>query len=112
VAEGERQAPIAIPGTMSFTTIAASASATCGVASTGSYCLGITWLANQQGPDPLPRRIPGESDHPFRTISAGSFHFCAIDQKGGGWCWGIGRAGEVGAGDGSFPPEPLQLRFQ
>jgi hypothetical protein len=110
---GVRDTPVAIPGGLRFTSISAGGGFTCGVTAAGSYCLGNTALSNAAGPDPSPRPIPLEETHRFVTISGGWFHACAIDTKGGGWCWGRSVLGSLGAGEPNVGGrDPLQLRIQ
>ena len=111
--QGIYRQPIRVPGEIRFTTIAAGGGFTCGTTDAGSYCLGLTGLQNATGPDPLPRPIPRESSHRFATIAGGSFHACAIDRAGGGWCWGTNLYGQVGVADFASDLEtPIQLRIR
>jgi hypothetical protein len=111
VGSGSRIIPVAVPGGLRFTSIAAGGSFTCGVTASGSYCIGPTYLSNVDRSNPT--RIPLEDRHPFVTIAAGTMHSCAIDTKGGGWCWGRTFEGQVGAGEPmAGPGDPLQLRIQ
>ena len=111
IPDGVRDAPVAIPGGLRFTSVSAGGDFTCGVTSSGSYCLGAARLSNSDGSS-SPRPIPKEDQHRFVAISGGDYHACAIDANGGGWCWGTNFAGQVGAGEfGSSPTEPLQLRI-
>jgi len=113
IAPGSRDTPIAVPGGLQFTSIAAGGGFTCGTTATRSYCLGVSALSNAAGTDPSPRPIPLEDRHRFVTIAGGSFHACAIDTQGGGWCWGHSLYGSVGAGEANFgQTDPLQLRIQ
>jgi alpha-tubulin suppressor-like RCC1 family protein len=110
IPEGTRETPVAIPGGLRFSNIAAGGSFTCGVTSTGSFCLGGTYLDNSDNNSPTP--IPREDRMRFATISGGSFHACAIDTAGGAWCWGRNYEGQVGAGEfNTIVSEPLQLRI-
>jgi hypothetical protein len=109
--DGVRETPVAIPGGLRYTSVSAGGNFTCGVTGSGSYCLGAARLSNSDG-GPSPRAIPKEEQHRFVVISGGDYHACAIDANGGGWCWGMNTAGQVGAGEyGSSPTEPLQLRI-
>jgi alpha-tubulin suppressor-like RCC1 family protein len=111
IPEGTRDTPVAIPGGLRFTSVAAGDSFTCGVTTSGSSCVGTTYLPNGNKPTPTP--IPMEDRHRFVTITGGMTHACAIDVSGGAWCWGRNFEGQVGAGEfNSMAFEPLQLRIQ
>lgn len=95
-----------------FSRVAVGGNSTCGISEGRSYCLGNTGMNNAEGLDPDPRLIPNDAQHPFVQLAGGSFHGCAIDALGGGWCFGRGYEGQLGAGDYAVPSGiPLQLRF-
>jgi len=112
VPQGTRETPVVVPGGLRYENIAAGGSFTCGVTASGSFCVGGTLLGNSvMGSSPMP--IPAEDRHRFATISGGSFHACAIDTNGGGWCWGRNFEGQVGAGEyQTAATEPRQLRIR
>ena len=105
--------PFLVSGTYSFTSIAAGGLATCGITvSSGARCIGLTQLANTPNGRALSLlEIPREQEHPFVTLASGQFHTCAIDNRGGVWCWGEQRFGAVGAGEGQVVDQPLQVRI-
>ena len=106
--------PFLVSGGFSFRSIAAGGLVTCGITvSTGTRCLGQTMLGNTPGGRALSMlEIPRESEHPFVAITSGQFHTCAIDDRGGAWCWGEQRFGAVGAGEGQTVDQPLQVRIE
>ena len=113
IPDGTYDTPVLVPGGLRFTSLAAGGGFTCGVTSTGSYCLGGISLGNNTG-GTSPTPIPQEDRHRFVRISGGSSppYACAIDTNGGGWCWGTNWVGRVGAGDfNEIVTEPLQLRI-
>jgi alpha-tubulin suppressor-like RCC1 family protein len=112
VPQGTRETPVVVPGALRYANIAPGGGFTCGVTASGSFCLGATLLSNS-GPGSSPTPIPAEDRHRFATISGGSFHGCAIDTNGGGWCWGRNYEGQIGAGEYQTPAtEPRQLRIR
>jgi len=112
VPEGTRDTPVAVPGALHYSTIAAGGGFTCGVTDSGSFCVGVTDLSNS-GTTSSQTPIPAEDRHRFATISGGSMHGCAIDTNGGGWCWGRNFEGQVGAGEyETVATEPRQLRIR
>ena len=96
VSAGIHDTPIAIPGGLRFRSVSAGGGFTCGVTENGSYCLGIMGLSNSTDSYGAVRAEPRER---FATLATGQFHACAIDTRGGGWCWGGNSAGQVGAGE-------------
>ena len=112
VPQGTRETPVAVPGALRYENIAAGGGFTCGVTASGSFCVGIGTLLSNSGTSSSPTPIPAEDQHRFTTISGGSFHACAIDTNGGGWCWGRNFEGQVGAGESQAATEPRQLRIR
>jgi len=112
VPQGTGDTPVAVPGALRYENIAAGGGFTCGVTASGSFCVGIGALLSNSGTSSSPTPIPAEDRHRFATISGGSFHACAIDTNGGGWCWGRNFEGQVGAGESQAATEPRQLRIR
>lgn len=84
-------APRQIPG-LRLSDISAGTRHSCGVAADGGvWCWGDN-ISAQSGQTasvrflPAPQRIASVT--PFRTVSAGWAHTCALDLDGGAWCWG------------------------
>ncbi|MEO5511915.1 MAG: hypothetical protein ABIS27_14895 [Longimicrobiales bacterium] len=105
--------PALLPGGLNFKSIAPAGSFTCGITTAGARCLGATSMV-VSGANGLnaPYPVPGETEHPFVSMTGGSFHGCAIDNRGGAWCFGLDTNGAIGAGNISSPGNaPLQIRI-
>jgi alpha-tubulin suppressor-like RCC1 family protein len=88
--------PLPIPGRITFSQIAPSASHTCGLSTDGAaYC----WGRNDAGelgeghtePQKV-RPVAVSGGHKFITIASGSGYTCALDTGGAAWCWGENSA--------------------
>jgi cysteine-rich repeat protein len=98
-----------------FTQIAVGAYHTCGVVAEGGHVL--CWGWNNQGQrghgqrSPEFRNIPTATPDTANTVSLalGSYHSCAIDQRGSFSCWGQNQYGQLGLGDTTnrYAPDTL-----
>ena len=103
--------PIAVAGGLSFVQLSAGNSFTCGLTSTHvAYCWGFNGqgqlgVGTTQGPEicgsgahcsASPAAVSGGLS--FTTISAGTFHTCAVTTAGKAYCWGDNETGELGNG--------------
>lgn len=89
----------------------------CGVGAAGEgYCwgwnyygqLGQGYFSEEDVFFPSPLRV--RSKAPFREVSAGSFHSCAVGTDDAAWCWGDNGNGRLGAGTAGAPsPVPLAV---
>lgn len=102
--------PRLLSGGFTFLNIMAGGLVTCGVTTQGARCMGATQLKSTAEERAQLSPIPREAEHPFSVMTSGGFHTCAIDDKGGVWCWGEQRFGAVGAGEWPTVDEPLQVR--
>jgi alpha-tubulin suppressor-like RCC1 family protein len=93
--------PTSVAGDLTFTSISAGVSHTCGVTNAGlAYCwgdgtygrLGNGSTANRLTPTPV------SGDLSFVSISAGYFHSCGITTAGHAYCWGDNEFGQLGIG--------------
>jgi alpha-tubulin suppressor-like RCC1 family protein len=91
--------PRNVSDSISFVTISAGDSATCGVATTGrAYC----WGMGERGY--LGNGNPGDAQEPklvtaalsFSSISVGGRHACALTTSGAAYCWGDDLFGQLG----------------
>lgn len=93
---------VAHPG-MTFATISASSSVTCGTPTGGAAS--VCWGLNLMGKLGIGSRLelslqplPIEGSRSFAAIAGGSYHICALTAQGETWCWGEGRFGQLGDG--------------
>jgi alpha-tubulin suppressor-like RCC1 family protein len=95
--------PVRVSGGLSWASVTVGLAHTCGITTTGmAYC----WGLNSQGqlgvgaPAGAELTVPTAvfSGQPYRSISAGPEHTCAINANGSALCWGSNGAGEVGHG--------------
>ncbi len=103
----DRSAPTAVSLGLSFSTVSAGQSYSCGVvAGETAYC----WGANASGqlgdgsaiPSNQPKRVFGAES--FVQVTAGGTHSCAATVAPLAFCWGRGTAGQLGSGPVANPP--------
>ena len=94
-----RYEPHPVEGDLTFSSIIAGGSHSCGVASGGIiYC----WGRNSAGQVGIGRRSSGgvptaiESDLRFTQLDTHDRHTCAIDTEGAAHCWGVKTDGALG----------------
>lgn len=95
-------APLPVSGGLTFSSLSAGESHTCGVTRSGQiYCWG--WNFESQlgsgvalAPSPVPVAVA--STQAFTAVAAGTAHTCAIDSSGAAWCWGQNQYGQAGVG--------------
>lgn len=101
-----RAVPTEVSGDLRFQSISAGDIYTCGVTTDGDvYCwgenhggqLGVPSVPADFAPHATPLRV--STAVPFRSVSAGSQHTCAIDADGAAWCWGLQLGGSLGNGE-------------
>jgi alpha-tubulin suppressor-like RCC1 family protein len=63
---------------------------------------------------PSQSATPVELPHlgPVRSLASGENHACAVDLRGAVWCWGRGRAGQLGGGVFSERARPARVALQ
>jgi alpha-tubulin suppressor-like RCC1 family protein len=106
-------APAAVKGGLTFRSISAGYDHVCAVTTEGAaYCwgshdygkLGIGGdTPSTLGPITEPTRVVG--GYAFQSISAGSFHTCAVTLDYHAYCWGSDHGGALGVG-GTSPCTP------
>jgi alpha-tubulin suppressor-like RCC1 family protein len=100
---GNRLAPSAVLAGQTFTAVAAGASHSCAIDSTGKlWCWGNS-ASGQVGGGTLgvqatPVAIGTDTD--WKSVSAGLSHTCATKTDGRIFCWGDNQSGEIGLGVG------------
>jgi alpha-tubulin suppressor-like RCC1 family protein len=104
-------APVALPGGFAFESITAGGFTTCGITASGAQCIGMSQLQGSQATPATFVQVPRESEHRFVAISGGGNHTCAIDVRGGVWCWGNNNQYQAGIAEQMILSEPLQIRI-
>lgn len=97
---------------LTFSSVSAGSSHTCGVTSDGSaYCWGLNTSA-QLGDSTsttrtTPTRIAGNIS--FATVVAADTHSCGLSTTGAGYCWGDNAKGQLGTETGlnAIAPTPV-----
>jgi alpha-tubulin suppressor-like RCC1 family protein len=106
--------PVPVNGGLTFASIAAGGSHTCGMTTTNvSYCWGNDYegavgdAASSVGYRTSPTAVAGTT--PFTRVFTGDAHSCGLDAGGSTWCWGSSYSGQ--AGDAGFSPRwaPVQV---
>ena len=105
-------------GAQRFSSISAGGSHTCALGhDRAAYCWGSAWFG-QIGGGTVRRYTatvaPARVLVPFIlvAVSAGSYHSCAVDERGAVWCWGDGAFGQLGPGRASQPPTPAVVSLR
>ena len=92
--------PVEAAGPLTFRSISAGASHTCGVTTSGVvHCWGAD-DSGQLGDGALadvsatrrPNPVPVAGGLTFTSVTAGVDHSCAVAMDGAAWCWGCRRA--------------------
>jgi alpha-tubulin suppressor-like RCC1 family protein len=85
--------PTAVGGLLTFKSIGAGDSFTCGLTTTGkAYCWGN--LGTGSLIVSTPRAYPTAPD--FTSLSVGGFHVCGLTSDGSAYCWGNNSQGQLG----------------
>ena len=108
-----RVLPTPVAGSVSFASVAAGSTHTCGVSTAGAgYCwgrglsgrLGTGNLLDQTGPAAVSGGLT------FQSISASAGQSCGLTTTGAAYCWGFNGSGELG--DGSFTNRSVPTAVQ
>lgn len=99
-----RYSPGQVVGGHTFTTLSIAGLGVCAI-DTGrqAWCWGWDIYGqlgdgdDDEANEPEPVAVVG--DHAFTRIDIDTFHSCAIDAGGQGWCWGYDDSGELGNGN-------------
>lgn len=116
--------PVAVLGGLTFTTVSAGGSHTCGVTTTGAaYCWGANSAGQlgdnapngpQQCPagggatfpcSPTPVLVSGGLS--FASVSAGLAYTCGVTTANAAYCWGENFGGQLGDGTTTFEASPV-----
>jgi len=97
-----RTAPVAVTGGLRFRLVSAGSDYACGITTANrAYC----WGDNRYGQlgdssnftsRAAPSGVAGGRS--YQWLDAGRFHTCAVTTDGRAFCWGNGRAGQLGTG--------------
>lgn len=100
---GQVSAPTAVVGGITFSTITAGTTHSCGLTASGqAYCWGDNTygqLGDGNAATGSPSPAPVGGSHVFVAISAGEHHTCAVDDGDEVWCWGRNDQGQLGNND-------------
>ncbi len=108
--------PTAVPG-VSFRTLSAGGSHTCGITTAG---VAECWGGNSSGqlgigtttayPEVISTPTPVSTTERFVSLSAGVDYTCALDDTGQAWCWGANSYGKLGRTTfGTLEPTPVPV---
>lgn len=102
----QRSLPERVGTDSDWITISAGTGHTCGIRSSNDVGNVYCWGHNEVGQlgigvgeevEPLPTIVSHNIQ--FRSIAAGDFHTCGLDENGKLWCWGRQAGGAVGLGN-------------
>lgn len=85
-----------------FKSISANTNHTCAITTGGAaYCWGDNGYSGRLGnnstdPSLVPVQVSTSLVSTFKSISAGTFHTCAIATSGAAYCWGYNNSGQLG----------------
>lgn len=109
-----RAAPAQVGAAADWRSVSTGHQHTCALKQDGSlWCWGgngssqLGFVASQVGVS-VPGRVAPEQR--WATVSAGGSHTCAIREDKTVWCWGLGEAGQLGAGSRVAYSEPAPVQ--
>jgi len=93
--------PIAVQqGTLEFSSLTANHYHTCGLAADGkAYCWGTNTFCVLGNSSPAPSFVPvavQQGTLEFSSLTAGTYHTCALTAAGAAYCWGWGHYSALG----------------
>jgi alpha-tubulin suppressor-like RCC1 family protein len=101
--------PVPVIGGLSFASLSAGLSHTCGVTTDGvAYCWGSGGTIGDGTIDQLPKSSPVRvaGGLSFASVSAGTYHTCGVTTAGAAYCWGSNQLGGLGDGTEEFRQAP------
>ncbi|HXI20967.1 MAG TPA: hypothetical protein VNH46_07780, partial [Gemmatimonadales bacterium] len=104
--------PVPVVGGLRFAQLSTGDYHACGLTEAGqAWCwgtnfTGVLGIGQVTGREPVPRAVVG--GHTFVSLSAGGSHTCGLTATEGAWCWGQGDNGQLGNGDTTDSPAPVQ----
>jgi len=112
-----RATPVPVAGTRAWRQMAPGAKFTCGITTARkAFCWGADDVGQLGDNATSARHITPvwvAGDHLFDQIDADKEHTCAVDANTRAWCWGFGRASQLGNGDlnNRFTPKIVDVSF-
>ena len=101
-----------VSGGLSFASVSANGSITCGVTTAGdAYCWGNN-SSGQLGDDTRTNRhtpVPVAGGLSFASVSAAARHTCAVTTAGVVYCWGSNSDGQLGDGSTTDRLTPVRV---
>lgn len=106
--------PVLVQGGHSFASVSVGLWMACGVTTTGDgYCWGSDWGVGNLGTgsyvETQTAPAPVAGGRQWQSIRAGGFIACGVAADGGGYCWGDGTLGALGAGVSMKGPTNLPI---
>lgn len=103
--------PVAVQAPAAFRDIAAGNAHTCGITTQGAaWCWGASGSGQlgDGGAEPAfaTRPVAVAGGLTFSSIESGDWHNCGLTNDGATYCWGAGRAGQLGNGQTADSPRP------
>lgn len=117
---GEVNHPTAVATATKFASISTGETVTCARTSAGQvYCWGLNNFgqlgtgsfsaANNCGVPCAQSPVASATGIAFNSISAGAGHVCGLTSGGVAYCWGANGSGQLGNGDQTNQPGPVQV---
>lgn len=115
--------PVAVTGGLTFADLSSGLAHSCGVSGGAAYCWGDDEYG-QLGATPTrtcaavedivpcePSPVKVAASSAFRSISAGTWHTCAVTTDGDVYCWGRGTEGQLGNGAQTSSTTPVRVEL-
>jgi alpha-tubulin suppressor-like RCC1 family protein len=103
--------PVRVRGGLTFTSISAGGTHTCGVTAGGAaYCWGSGTMGNgstAMTPQTTPVLVAGGLT--FASLSTSDSHTCGVTTAGVAYCWGTNLLGALGDGTGRYQATPVRV---